>query len=206
MLRRYYIMVSVVLLLMMNCCSNREGFTVNGTVMSGDYDGGWAFMLTQIDSIYGQEVDSVQIENGKFSFSGEEEKLRLIIVKDQNKRNITEFLLVVTESGVINVEMNRPASVKGTPQNEKLQQWKESKQRLESFARNFATKGIRYSSLSDSVKAYDTRDSLRLAFQSLSYELLLKNKTNTLGDFLRKNALYILDEQQREVIKRLYAE
>lgn len=195
-----------VLLLMMNCCSNKEGFIINGTVMSGDYDGGWAFLLTQIDSIHGQEVDSVQIENGNFSFSGEEERLRLIIVKDQNKKNITEFLLVITESGVISVEMNRPASAKGTPQNEKLQQWKESKQRLESFARNYATKGIRYSSQSDSVKAYETKDSLRLAFQALSYKLLLNNKTNTLGDFLRKNALYILNEQQREKILSLYAE
>ncbi|WP_435622480.1 redoxin domain-containing protein [Flagellimonas sp.] len=113
--------VPIVLLIafIASCSSKPEGFVINAKI-SGDLENGTRVFLKTTDSLNKlQDVDTTTVENGIFSFTGEQENPKLYyIFLESNKGNIPLFL----ENGDIDIKFQKDslnyAQLKGTQQNE----------------------------------------------------------------------------------------
>ena len=112
--------------IMISSCSNNErNYSINGTVnpeKNGDY-----IMLFKYrgDSIYA--VDSTNISEGTFKFSGEETLHDIAIITTGNYPDIVRAAEVVLERGEIEVYLDSISEVKGTPLNELYTAFKRKK-------------------------------------------------------------------------------
>ncbi len=101
------------------CNSTPEGYTINATV-SGDLENGTKVYLKTTDSLNQlKDIDTTTVENGIFSFMGNQESPKLYyIFLESNRGNIPLFL----ENGTIDIKFQKDslnyAQLKGTQQNE----------------------------------------------------------------------------------------
>lgn|SRR5574344_1262455 len=190
-------------LLFVSCSRNSNICVIDGSVPSDRFDGEWMFLLCQVQNGGVQDVDSSKISNGKFHFECNGEQLRLIVPSKQSKKYL-QSLLIITENGHLDVEINESSSASGTALNDNLQQWKTALENMNNFGRAYTGNGVKYVTEADSLMSYQIYDSLKLLYNNLSYKLLLENSKNSLGEFLIKNASYGNSPERKNMIDSLY--
>ncbi len=176
------------------CSDSAHTFNIEGTVPSVEYDGEWIY-LVPLENAPGR-VDSVLISNASFTFTGKGEEMRVLRVRHALRHAIQE-LLVVTEPGTIRVHADSAGTVTGTPQNDRLQAWKEMREvqgaRLSPLwkqwkASNDSTDFRRYRLVSDSLRRSET---------DYTCSLMEEMGNTTLSRFFYKNFKGRLSEEQR---------
>lgn len=124
-----FLIMALAALLNVACLSENENQVcrIEGQLTSDKWDGKNIFLvpLKHTDSI---GVDSVKVEGDKFVIETKNTNLMSVIRMDFHFRYGLEDLLVVTEPGTVSVKIGETSSASGTPQNEKLQVWKEKTQ------------------------------------------------------------------------------
>ena len=116
-----------ILLPLLFLCSCRPGtennYTINGYLPSTELDGEYIY-LVPFENASPETVDSALIADGQFRFSGNGEEIKILRMRPVLRLKSQEILLV-TEPGVINVNIDSISWAGGTPQNDVLQLWKE---------------------------------------------------------------------------------
>lgn len=104
--------------------SDRNLCTINGTIYGSDNrNGEWIYLVPE-GPHKDVDVDSVLVDNGKFTFTVNKEMIAIIRVAMSRGIGLQE-LLVVTEPGTVNASISSSSKVEGTFQNDSLQLWKE---------------------------------------------------------------------------------
>lgn len=186
--------------LLIACQSENASYIIEGSMPSTKYDGEWIYLAPAQGKSQGR-IDSTQVINGRFRFTGSGEAMRIIRTRILLRLKFQE-LLVVTEPGIIQARIDSIGSVIGTPQNDALQTWKNRK---EETGRQWQqlNQALKQSIGKDSVVIRQQMDSLNLAFQQFHYEFLLKHVPGTLGNFFYSMTRSTLTaEQQHELDER----
>lgn len=129
--------VILIVLFLVSCNSTPEGFVVNAKI-DGDLENGTKVFLKTTDSLNQlMDVDTTTVENGLFSFSGNQVQPKLYyIFLDSNRGNIPLFI----ENGEIDLKFQKDslnyAQLKGTPQNEIFMTFLENSRKMSERARS----------------------------------------------------------------------
>lgn len=183
--------------LLIACQSESASYSIEGSMPSTRYDGEWIYLAPAQGKSQGR-IDSTQVINGRFRFTGSGETMRIIRTRILLRLKFQE-LLVVTEPGIIQARLDSIGSVVGTPQNEALQAWKNRKEETGRQWQQLYL-ALKQSTGKDSIVIRQEMDSLNLAFQKFHYEFLLKHMPGTLGNFLYTMTRSTLTpEQQHEL-------
>ncbi|HPJ82832.1 MAG: DUF4369 domain-containing protein [Bacteroidales bacterium] len=108
-------------------CSGSRTYVINGTLEDEKYNGEYVFLLP-LDGVMPRIIDSVQVKDRSFIFTGKTDSAQVKIIRMRHLLRLDiQELLVVVEPGNIWVRLDTVSAAGGTPQNEKLQDWKEVK-------------------------------------------------------------------------------
>jgi len=172
--------------LVVGCTGVNDGKChIHGTI-SSKYEGKKIFLKPFQGRATMENVDSVVIKDGKFEFVSDSSVMKVILL-DYHFRDGLENLLVITEPGDLNVEIGENSHSWGTPQNDSLQQWKESKQAFDKRLLMMKQESDRLrmqgqTAKSDSLKAQTV--TMRKSFNNYSRRLAADMKEGALHDFL----------------------
>ena len=161
-----------------------EGYIIRGTA-EGTEDGDTVFLCDMEGFFNFVPFDTAIVENGKFEFTRDTLMIAKILI-DYHFRLGTQPILVVVEPGEVKVRIDSVSSASGTPANDSLQAWKESKEKHD---RDFMLmrKEIALLMNTDTVKANalkEKADSFHLAFKNYTRRMAANMNGNVLGDFL----------------------
>nr|WP_297788663.1 TlpA disulfide reductase family protein [uncultured Allomuricauda sp.] len=129
--------LSLGVLFLTACNSDPKGYTLSGTI-NGEPENGTQIFLKTTDSINQLvDIDTTTVENGMFSFSGNqvEPKMHYVFV-DQVRGNVP----VIVENGSIEIEFQKDsidqAKIKGTEQNDMFMDFLTESRKLSQRARS----------------------------------------------------------------------
>lgn len=194
-----FLLLCVLSLLLAGCGNQGQGYTINGTLPSVKYDGEWMY-LVPTENPKGR-VDSAQITNGSFRFSGKGEEMRILRMRHVLRLYVQE-LIVVTEPGTIAVKADSIGSVTGTPQNDALQSWKESREKRQAEYHKIRTL-LKKAKGADSLDLLQARDALMQQEGETNFALMQEQGANTLGTFLYKRVRGSLTKEQQEQLDEI---
>jgi thiol-disulfide isomerase/thioredoxin len=107
--------VFVITAMLAACNGEKNKYVINGTVPDGRLNGEVVFMTDYNEGII---IDSTEVINGKFTFEGIAEEAK--VIKLTWRHFYAELIL---EKGNISIDLSDPYSVKGTPLNDKLNEF-----------------------------------------------------------------------------------
>jgi hypothetical protein len=179
-MKRLLLLISITLF--MFSCGKHHAYTINGDLPSNKYDGEWVY-LTPAENANSTNVDSVRIKDGKFTFTGDSERVSIIRLKPILRPKIQE-LFVVTEEGTITAHLGTNSTCSGTSQNDLLQEWKEV----------MMTRDVRFTAMmvtrQDSTDKKDASALTKQYFESekdvenVTLKIIHKHQGSTLQKFL----------------------
>lgn len=181
-------------------CSHQPKYVIEGKLPSNEFDGELMY-LVPMKGKHPRKVDSVRIQDGAFRFEGDSFVVKVLRSPIRLRMRLQE-LLVVTEPGIIRVNIDTVSSGGGTPQNDALQTWKEH---LSAYNNAIVPlwHALRTDATADTVSLKATVDSLRNANSQWTYEFLKQWQGTVLGDFVGETVKYTLSDAQRQ---ELYGE
>ena len=183
----FYTMVAA-MLLMVAACNKKDqpaGMChIVGLAPNPTLEGKRIFLVPLTGPATAENVDSVEIHNGKFEFSTDTLMMGKILI-DYHYRYGFQPLLVVVEPGEVKVVVDSISSASGTPQNDSLQMWKEITER-----HNAQMMELRKQ---DGMKAQ--WDSVHHAYKLYTRQLAANMKEGVLHDFL--SGLYPLTYKRK---------
>lgn len=159
---------------------------IHGIVRGPQYEGKKMYLVPLTGARDAAHVDSTRIKDGKFEFTKDTAMMATVIM-DYHYRFGLQTLLVVTEPGDVRVVIDSVSSAGGTPQNDRLQQWKVRTEQhrvqtglmrraaSEAFARGDSAAGNSYRQRADSV---------HLAYKQFTRQLARQLGQGVLHDFL----------------------
>lgn len=184
---KYYLLL-ITSILVFSACSHPQGkFVINGAVPDEIFWGEKVYLVA-LDGPISQKVDSTIVQHGAFSFVIPADSLDVRVLRMAAKLpHMIEDLVVVAEEGVLNVNLDVKSSGKGTPLNNRLQIWKESKTMHDSIQRVTSLK-LRSEAITpiQSDSLINLSKEMRAAFNDESTCFLLENKHNGIGLLLFK--------------------
>ena len=195
-LMKPYILFLLPFLLLCSCRPGTENnYTINGYLPSTELDGEYIY-LVPFENASPETVDSALIADGQFRFSGNGEEIKILRMRPVLRLKSQEILLV-TEPGVINVNIDSISWAGGTPQNDVLQLWKEESEFVNQQSRKAYAGYINADNQEDMNHFKAVLDSLRTRKQNYNYEFLRKHGNTTVGRFVYKIAGASLTEEQK---------
>lgn len=190
MKRRFYrnfLYLSLILGLVLPAGCKKKSYRINGTV-SNELFWGKQVYLVALDAPVTGNVDSTIIDNGKFFFKGKADSLdaRILRVQPQFPEYL-EDLVVVLEAGTIRAKLANKSSGSGTPLNNRVQQWKNTKAFYDSIQWSIIQRKNQ-DEISQNEKDSLTRlsEELNSIFLSDNICTINENAVNGLGLFLFK--------------------
>ncbi len=191
----YILFISIIL----TGCS-KQPFIVEGHIDSDhDFDYTQIYLLSQTTPV--QLIDSAEIRNNSFSFNVPIDSVRIGLIRSANPVNqyFLQPLMVVVESGKIQVILGKNSTGKGTPLNNTLQEWKSYK---EDYNSRFREMYREYWKASSEEK--DRIDSLKrqMGEEDAEYNLQLvqRNKENVLGRFIYQQMKNLFTPEQIKML------
>jgi len=185
-------------------CTHPEPFRIDGTVPDTKFKGSKIYLVA-LDGPVSKNVDSTIIKDGKFHFEKKPDSLCVTILRvPVNYQNPVEDLVVITESGRLDVVMSSISRGHGTRLNNILQQWKDRKHTYDSLQRDI------YIRKNSENKTQDTADSLMWQSQQLGVEfmadvvnLMNENLQNGIGLLLFKIYYHALPSEVKKRVLEL---
>ena len=174
-----------------SCQQNDGKCHIEGTVNGEQYEGKRIFVVPMNGPTTAEYVDSMEIKDGKFSFTKDFTKDTMQMYKillDYHYRFGLQPLLVVGEPGTVRVTIDTVSHAVGTPQNDSLEQWKVRTEihnrQLMLMRRNMADLQMK----GDSVQAkyiQQRADSFHLVYKKYTRQMAKSLEGKVLGDFLK---------------------
>jgi hypothetical protein len=174
-----------------SCQQNDGKCHIEGTVNGEQYEGKRIFVVPMNGPTTAEYVDSMEIKDGKFSFTKDFTKDTMQMYKillDYHYRFGLQPLLVVGEPGTVRVIIDTVSHAVGTPQNDSLEQWKVRTEihnrQLMLMRRNMADLQMK----GDSVQAkyiQQRADSFHLVYKKYTRQMAKSLEGKVLGDFLK---------------------
>lgn len=174
-----------------SCQQNDGKCHIEGTVNGEQYEGKRIFVVPMNGPTTAEYVDSMEIKDGKFSFTKDFTKDTMQMYKillDYHYRFGLQPLLVVGEPGTIRVSIDTVSHAVGTPQNDSLEQWKVRTEihnrQMMLMRKNMADLQMK----GDSVQAkyiQQRADSFHLVYKKYTRQMAKSLEGKVLGDFLK---------------------
>ena len=167
---------------MAGCSDNK--CHIHGTIPD-NYDGKRIFLVPLTDS-RAEVVDSIEVKDGKFEFVSDTLMMAKIIV-DYHYRMGLQTLLVAVEPGHLHVTIDSVSHASGTPLNDSLENWKNSKEAHDLQMQSLRKLAAEAASSNDNVKANALKaqaDSFHLAFKKYTRTMAGNLPGGPLHDFL----------------------
>ncbi|MFR9165310.1 MAG: redoxin domain-containing protein [Dysgonomonas sp.] len=172
----------------------QQQFVINGTINQKgiNADGKTVYLKDLNDNFNYHSIDSTTIKNSKFTLKGSVSNAPKIgfILFDGDLLN---GVMVILESGTVNVELNEINRISGTFGNDKFQRFYEEQNSIIQQIVPLAQKG-------DKTERYDE---LMKTLKASSFNYIQENIKNEIGEFLLIDGIQLLDKDQ---IKSLYGE
>lgn len=181
-------------IVLLGCKNTNPDFVIEGTLPSVKYDGEWIYLVPMKDAP--GRVDSFKIVNATFKFSGKGEEIRVLRMRPRLRMELQE-LLVVTEPGTIQATIDTLGTVRGTPQNDALQHWKEERENSQQATR-VAIRELKTASKEDSLSIIQMHDALLLQTQETDFLFLKEQGNSTLGVFMQQMLRRSLSKEQQQ--------
>ena len=198
------ILIGFIGLLSIVSCTRPEPFIVDGTVPDRTFEGSKIYLVA-LDGPVSKDVDSTLIRDGRFLFEKKADSLSVKILRVPAMfPDVIEDLVVITESGNLDVVMSANSRGHGTRLNSILQEWKNKKHTYDSLQRDlYFLKNI------EGVKQNVT-DSLLRRSQALSSDfmagvvkLMNENLDSGIGLLLFKVYYHALPAEVKERVLEL---
>lgn len=172
----------ILMLFLIFSCTSNETFKVEGRVTDETLNGSKIYFVA-LDGPVSRNVDSTFIMDGRFTFAKKADSLCIKILRVPVRYpNAVEDLVVVTESGNLNVVLSGNSHGEGTRLNNILQSWKEQKRAYDSVQWELysqkSKKGINQESI-DSLMKYS--EALNKSYRSDIISLMNENIYNGIG-------------------------
>lgn len=178
------ILFSLLFLLVLSCSNGHHTFVIDGTTSPKLKDGQKIYLVPLTNANW-NNVDSTYILNGRFAFKGDTERVCIVRLPILDRMKAQE-MLVITEPGKTYVTIGPNSSVRGTPQNELMQRWKEAvtRQKEAYSAYMEAKKTVKsQTAISNLRKRYEQAFN---DYQQLSSAIIHHHKDKTIGKFVAR--------------------
>ena len=183
---RNYVVLIFVLLSFSFGCKKQDPFIIEGKVTNPLFFGSKVYLVA-LDAPVTKRVDSVAIINGSFSFSIKPDSFDVRILRIPAKfPHVIEDLVVIPESGKVNVVLDSISHGGGTRLNNRLQLWKERKRYHDSIQVDLyiRAKSRNAGKLSDRVTAVSEK--MHEVFMSDNICMINENLFNGIGLMIYK--------------------
>lgn len=185
-MKKQSLFYNIICVLALTACSSSTRYVISGTVPE-DLNGKYIYMLRNGNFRYGERntnLDSAWVENGKFRFIGNVEgnAVRFISTSQQ-------AFTFILEPGEIMFDITDEMSLKGTPLNDELTQYRK------------ALKGVeeKYREINEAVKADPAfvkterfrtmNEEARQMKKGICTSVIVKHKDNALGEYVLREWL-----------------
>ncbi|MGL4851651.1 MAG: DUF4369 domain-containing protein [Phocaeicola sp.] len=187
-------------LLLLTGCNQRTTYYIYGEMSDHSCDNSLIFLVPAEGPQTSETVDSVYIREKKFHFKGRKEQMCILRLSHRHRLNHQE-ILVVTEPGEIKVYNGATGKVWGTPQNERLQQWKEQKDADESSLMTARKRWLETKSTTDSLHYFTLSDSLRNHLNHTTWRLIMDTGSCTLAHFFYERFKQLFSDKEKAQIE-----
>lgn len=176
-------------------CKHEPAYRIYGKMSDLSCDSTKIYLVPAVGPQTRERVDSAYIQKGTFHFEGDEERICILRLGFKRRMDHQE-LLIVTEPGEIHAFIGEVSSASGTPQNNRLQQWKEYRERLMAEVRGYLDRWRESHTPADSLRYRQVYDSLQKAQKEYTYAFLKEEGNTTLGRFFYRNHRGSFTEEQ----------
>jgi hypothetical protein len=170
-----------------SCQQKSDGLChIEGVVNGEQYEGKRIFVVPMFGPKTAEYVDSMEITNGKFSFTKDFTKDTMQMYKillDYHYRFGLQPLLIVGEPGTIRITIDSVSHATGTPQNDSLEQWK-----VQTEIHNLQLGRMR-KNIAELKKTGDTAQANYIKQRADSFHLVYKNNTRRMAKNLEGSVL-----------------
>ena len=195
------ILLISILFLFCHCKPQNYTYEISGSLPSNMYDGELIY-LVPFKNASPETVDSTRIIDGKFTFKGNDEEVKILRMRTLLRLAIQE-LIVITEPGTTYIIADSISSAYGTPQNEVLQSWKNNLIKTHKESVILHQKIKEANTTQDSLLLASIKDSLIVSQQDFNYQILMQNDSNTVGQFIYSMTYHSLREEQKKSLDKL---
>lgn len=201
-MRKILLFSAIAILLV--ACQSKSGYTIEGSVSDGTYEGQQVFLEKWTDSAM-VAVDSTEIINGQFTLKGNTDNPVLRFITLGNQENKVRSMVMI-EPGKTNVTYDSIFHISGSPINDEytnlnLKQ-KELTNKIRSLADQYNTAEAE-GTMSENLDAELTAAYEKVADEAktLNYNFTKANIDNELGQYLFMTSSGMFDaEQQKEIL------
>ena len=183
-MKRFLSLIPILALLLGSCRESRT-YQIKGTLPDAKYDGEYVFLLP-LDGVMPRIIDSVQVRDQTFVFTGKADSSQVKIIRMRHLLRLDiQELLVVIEPGNIWVRLNTVSAAGGTPQNEALQAWKEFKTEADQTMDLLRRMNQAQVDEETSVHIMEQWEKVQSDFKDYNRTFIEKNKGTAVGRFVR---------------------
>ncbi|MBR1410254.1 MAG: DUF4369 domain-containing protein [Prevotella sp.] len=181
-------MALVAVTMIYSCQQQNDGKChIEGVVNGEEYEGKRIFIVPMYGPKTAEYVDSMEIKDGKFSFTKDFTKDTMQMYKillDYHYRFGVQPLIIVGEPGTIRITIDSVSHAVGTPQNDSLEKWK-----VQTEMHNLQLGKMR-KNISELQRQGDTVQANYLKQRADSFHLVYKNYTRRLAKNMKEGVLY----------------
>lgn len=181
-------MALVAVTMIYSCQQQNDGKChIEGVVNGEEYEGKRIFVVPMYGPKTAEYVDSMEIKDGKFSFTKDFSKDTMQMYKillDYHYRFGVQPLIIVGEPGTIRITIDSVSHAVGTPQNDSLEKWK-----VQTEMHNLQLGKMR-KNISELQRQGDTVQANYLKQRADSFHLVYKNYTRRLAKNMKEGVLY----------------
>ncbi len=165
-------------------CEKDNTYIVEGVLYGGGkFEGEWIYLESFIDS--SGERDSAVVHDGRFRFEGVVEEPEVCILRMRPMmRLFIQELIFIKEPGHVRTLLSKVSSVKGTPQNDSLQNWNVNKAKIDEQFQALSKK-MKKASDEEYSKLVRQYDSLKIYFDTYNEGVVSRND-NAFGNYIDK--------------------
>jgi hypothetical protein len=179
---------------------------IEGTLPNDHYDGQVIFWVP-MEGEHPKPVDSTHVVKNTFRLVISDHNLnRMGIVRVRPRLRLAlQDILVYTEPGTVFVHLDSVSRATGTPLNETLQYWKDSKQTYDMKA--FALRReLRNANTDDQDSIGAKIKKLSAGYHDDIFQIVMNNKDNDIGKFIYSLHKSSFDEEQKQELDHFFME
>ncbi len=171
---------------LLGSCADQRIYEIKGTLPDEKYDGEYVFLLP-LDGVMPRIIDSVQVENKTFVFTGKADsaQVKIIRLRPQLRLEIQELLVVQEPGEKIWVRLDSLSSSGGTLQNERLQAWKDAKMKADQTM--YILRQMHTSNVDDSIGSVilEQWEKVQKEFSEYNRRFIEENAGTAVGRFVK---------------------
>lgn len=203
-MKKIGLLLSAIAVLFASSCADKDAYTINGKVAKEDLNGKEVYLQElNMDGRGFTSIDTAVIENGAFVFKGKAGAAPVVRFVSIAEARPALFIL---EAGKIEINIDSVSTVKGTPMNDKYQEFSAKSNditlKLNAIGEEYqkaATEGTMTPELEQKISA--DHESTRKELATLIFDYTKSNIANPVGEFFFLSAGAAFEtEQAKELL------